>query len=633
MSVRTRPVVEDVAAEAMSKASEHLLSLQHPAGWWKGELETNVTIEAEDLMLRAFLGVLTDDLVTPTAAWIRSKQREDGTWANFWRGPGELSTTVEAYAALRLAGDPSDAAHMRRAREWILARGGMERARVFTRLWMALFGWWPWERLPAVPPEFVLLPDWIPLNVYDFACWARQTMVPIAIVSSLRPVRRGAFDLAEIRTGGPPPARRPLISAKGLIERGDDALRTYARAPNRWLRDRAMRTAVEWILRRQEDDGSWGGIQPPWVYSMIALNLMGYATDHPVMRRAFEGLERFTILDPENRTRRLEACQSPVWDTCLSVIALADAGVAPDDPALVRAADWLLGKEIHTEGDWTIRRPALSPGGWSFEFENQHYPDIDDAAEVILSLRRVRLAEPARARAAVERGVAWTIGMQSGDGGWGAFDVDNTTGLCRRVPFCDFGEVIDPPSADVTAHVVEMLAAQGLAGSSAARRALGWLARRQEDDGSWFGRWGANHVYGLGAVVPAVVAAGVSPTDPRIRRAVRWLERNQNPDGGWGEDLRSYRDDAWIGRGSSTASQTAWALLALIAAGERSSATTTRGVEWLVETQLSTGTWNEPEYTGTGFPGDFYINYHLYRIVFPIQALGRFVNGWQGAAA
>jgi len=633
MSVRTRPVVEDVAAEAMSKASEHLLSLQHPAGWWKGELETNVTIEAEDLMLRAFLGVLTDDLVTPTAAWIRSKQREDGTWANFWRGPGELSTTVEAYAALRLAGDPSDAAHMRRAREWILARGGMERARVFTRLWMALFGWWPWERLPAVPPEFVLLPDWIPLNVYDFACWARQTMVPIAIVSSLRPVRRGAFDLAEIRTGGRPPARRPLISAKGLIERGDDALRTYARAPNRWLRDRAMRTAVEWILRRQEDDGSWGGIQPPWVYSMIALNLMGYATDHPVMRRAFEGLERFTILDPENRTRRLEACQSPVWDTCLSVIALADAGVAPDDPALVRAADWLLGKEIHTEGDWTIRRPALSPGGWSFEFENQHYPDIDDAAEVILSLRRVRLAEPAQARAAVERGVAWTIGMQSGDGGWGAFDVDNTTGLCRRVPFCDFGEVIDPPSADVTAHVVEMLAAQGLAGSSAARRALGWLARHQEDDGSWFGRWGANHVYGLGAVVPAVVAAGVSPTDPRIRRAVRWLERNQNPDGGWGEDLRSYRDDAWIGRGSSTASQTAWALLALIAAGERSSATTTRGVEWLVETQLSTGTWNEPEYTGTGFPGDFYINYHLYRIVFPIQALGRFVNGWQGAAA
>ena len=633
MSVRTRPVIEDVAADAMSRAGEHLLSLQHPAGWWKGELETNVTIEAEDLMLRAFLGVLTDDVLAPTARWIRSKQREDGTWANFWRGPGELSTTVEAYAALRLAGDPPDAAHMRLAREWILARGGMERTRVFTRLWMALFGWWPWERLPVVPPEFVLLPDWFPLNVYDFACWARQTMVPIAIVSALQPVRRRAFDLAEIRTGAQPAGRRPSTTVEGLMERGDDALRAYTRAPYRRLRDLAMRKAVDWIVERQEVDGSWGGIQPPWVYSMIALNLMGYATDHPVMRRAFEGLDRFTILDSENGTRRLEACQSPVWDTCLSVIALADSGVAPDDPSLVHAAEWLLGKEIRGGGDWVARRPDLPPGGWSFEFDNAHYPDIDDAAEVLLSLQRVRVPEAGSAPGAEERGVEWVLGMQSADGGWGAFDVDNTRELCRRVPFCDFGEVIDPPSADVTAHVVEMLAAEGLAGGSAARRALGWLARHQEDDGSWFGRWGANHLYGTGAVVPAAVAAGVPPTDPRIRRAIRWLERHQNPDGGWGEDLRSYRDDAWIGRGSSTASQTAWALLALLAAGERTSGATVHGVEWLVRSQLESGTWNEPEHTGTGFPGDFYINYHLYRLVYPVQALGRFVNGWQGAAA
>jgi squalene-hopene/tetraprenyl-beta-curcumene cyclase len=633
MSVRTRPAVEGMAAEALSKASERLLSLQQPGGWWKGELETNVTIDAEDLMLRAFLGVLSEDVMRPTATWIRSKQREDGTWANFWGGPGELSTTVEAYAALRLAGDPPDAEHMRRAREWILGRGGMERTRVFTRLWMALFGWWPWDRLPSVPPEFVLLPDWFPLNVYDFACWARQTMVPVALVSAIRPVRPRSFDLAEIRSGLPSLPRRPAATTEAALARADDLLRRYGQRPNPRLRRLAMRSGVEWILRRQEADGSWGGIQPPWVYSMIALSLMGYANDHPVMRRALEGLDRFTILDPEAGVRRMEACQSPVWDTCLSVIALADAGVAADDPALVRAAEWLVSKEIRTPGDWAFRRPALPPGGWSFEFANENYPDIDDAAEVALSLRRVRLPEPAGARAAVDRGVAWTLGMQSGDGGWGAFDVDNTRDLCRRIPFCDFGEVIDPPSADVTAHVVEMLAGEGLARTSAARRALGWLARHQEEDGSWFGRWGANHVYGIGAVVPAVVAAGVPPGDPRIRRAARWLERTQNADGGWGEDMRSYRDDAWKGRGSSTASQTAWALLALLAAGDRASEVTARGVEWLVGSQLSTGTWDEPQHTGTGFPGDFFINYHLYRLVFPVQALGRFVHGWNGAAA
>ena len=633
MTVRTRPAVDRVAADAMSKATERLLGLQAPAGWWKGELETNVTIDAEDLLLRAFLGVLTDDVLVPTANWIRSKQREDGTWANFWGGPGELSTTVEAYAALRLAGVPAGAEHMRRARAWILDHGGMERTRVFTRLWMALFGWWPWDRLPAVPPEFVLLPDWFPLNVYDFACWARQTMVPVAMVSALRPVRPGPFDLAEIRSGLPPAPRRPWTTPEGALERVDDVLRLYARRPSGRLRDLAMRTGVDWILRRQEADGSWGGIQPPWVYSMIALNLMGFGNDHPAMRRAFEGLDRFAILDPEAGVRRLEACQSPVWDTSLSMIALADAGVAADDPALVRAAEWLTEKEIRRRGDWAVRRPRLEPGGWSFEFANEHYPDIDDAAEVVLALRRVRLPDPDRTAAAVERGVAWTLGMQSGDGGWGAFDVDNTHDLCRRIPFCDFGEVIDPPSADVTAHVVEMLAGEGLSRGEAARRALGWLARHQEDDGSWFGRWGANRLYGIGAVVPAAIAAGVPAGDLRVRGAVRWLEHHQNADGGWGEDLRSYREHDWIGRGSSTASQTAWAVLALVAAGERASDAAARGVEWLVESQLSTGTWDEPQFTGTGFPGDFYINYHLYRLVFPVQALGRFVNGWSGATA
>jgi squalene-hopene/tetraprenyl-beta-curcumene cyclase len=323
--------------------------------------------------------------------------------------------------------------------------------------------------------------------------------------------------------------------------------------------------------------------------------------------------------------RRLEACQSPVWDTALAVIALRDAGLPADAPALVRAADWLVGEEIGVAGDWAVRRPALAPGGWAFEFANDLYPDTDDTAEVVLALRRVSPPDSARLRGAVDRGVAWTIGMQSADGGWGAFDADNTQRLTEKLPFCDFGAVIDPPSADVTAHIVEMLAAEGKADHPVARRGIGWLLRHQEADGSWFGRWGANHVYGTGAVVPALVAAGIPAEAGPIRRAVRWLERVQNADGGWGEDLRSYRDTSWVGRGSSTASQTAWALLALLAAEERSAAVR-RGVSWLVDTQRPDGSWDEPEYTGTGFPGDFYINYHLYRQVFPVSALGRYLS-------
>jgi squalene-hopene/tetraprenyl-beta-curcumene cyclase len=628
MAVRVESRVESAAGETLARARNHLLSLQDEQGWWKGELETNVTMDAEDLLLRKFLGVLTDDELVPAAAWIRSKQRQDGTWANFHGGPGDLSTTVESYAALRLAGDPTDALHMQAAREFILDEGGLERARVFTRLWLALFGVWSWRDLPALPPELIFFPRWFPFNVYDWACWARQTIVPLTIVGSFRPTRPLGFSLEEIKSGLPKPPRHPLSTWKGRFERIDEVLHGYEQRPNRRLRTEARRRAVEWVVRRQEADGSWGGIQPPWVYSMIALNLMGYPMDHPVMRAAFAGLDRFTIR--EDGLRRLEACQSPVWDTGLAMIALSDAGLPRDHPAQVRAAEWLLEEEIRVPGDWAVRRPGLEPGGWAFEFANDNYPDIDDTAEIVMALRRVDVPESERLEAAAQRAVNWILGMQSSDGGWGAFDADNTRQLAYELPFCDFGAVIDPPSADVTAHSVEMLALEGQAGDARTRRGLGWLERSQEPDGSWFGRWGANYVYGIGAVVPAVVAAGVPASDPRIRRAIDWLRDHQNPDGGWGEDLRSYRDPSWAGRGESTASQTAWALLALIASGDRRSETARRGAAFLSETQTPEGTWDEPSYTGTGFPGDFYINYHLYRLIFPVQALGRFVHGGRG---
>jgi squalene-hopene/tetraprenyl-beta-curcumene cyclase len=626
-----RAVTRDVeagAAATLARAVIHLRALQHEDGWWKGELETNVTMDAEDLLMREFLGIRTVEETGEAARWIRSQQRSDGTWANFHGGPGDLSTTVEAWIALRLAGDAEDAPHLVAAAEWIRAHGGVEQSRVFTRVWLALFGLWSWDDLPNLPPEIVFLPRWFPFNLFDWACWARQTVAPLTIVATLRPARPLSFDIDVLRTGAPMPARMPRRSWGGFFQRLDRVLHIYARRPFRPLRRLAMRRVVDWIEARQEADGSWGGIQPPWVYSLIALHLMGQPLDSPAMALGLRGLDGFLVREetPDGVVRRLEACQSPVWDTGLALTALLDSGCAPNDLAVTNAAEWLLGEEIRVRGDWSVRRPDLEPGGWAFEFANDGYPDTDDTAEVVLALRRVALAQPARLRAAVERGVAWTAGMQSRDGGWGAFDADNTRELAYKLPFCDFGAVIDPPSADVTAHVVEMLAAEGAAGSRACQRGVAWLLRAQEPDGSWFGRWGANYVYGTGAVVPALIASGIAADDPRIRAAVSWLATHQNDDGGWGEDMRSYVDPAWIGRGESTASQTAWALLALLAAGATGD-TVDRGVQWLIDTQTADGTWDEPQFTGTGFPGDFYINYHLYRLVFPICALGRFVHG------
>jgi squalene-hopene/tetraprenyl-beta-curcumene cyclase len=634
---------------ALDRAVRHLTGLQDPAGWWQGELETNVTMDAEDLLLREFLGIRTAEETEAAARWIRSQQRSDGTWANFHGGDADLSTTVEAYVALRLAGDPVAAEHMSRAADWIVSQGGIPATRVFTRVWLALFGEWSWDRLPVMPPELIYLPRWMPLNVYDWACWARQTIVPLTVVCTLRPVRPLPFSLAELTVPADPGTASTGTAARGAGSGLDDpwsavftgldrvlhALeRRLGRVPAKTaLRTAAYRRCADWIIARQERDGCWGGIQPPWVYSLLALHLLGYGLDHPVIVRGLAGLDRFTIIEdgPEGKMRRLEACQSPVWDTVLAMVALADAGLPADHKALQAAARWVLAEEIRGPGDWQVQRPGLAPAGWAFEFDNDGYPDVDDTAEVVLALGRVEQPDDAMAAAAgaaAARALTWLTGMQSRDGGWGAFDADNTSRLVTKLPFCDFGEVIDPPSADVTAHTVEALAAAGLGASRSARRGVAWLLRNQEPDGSWFGRWGANYVYGTGAVVPALIAAGVLPGKPCIRRAVSWLVAHQNADGGWGEDLRSYNDPGWAGRGTSTASQTAWALLALLAAGgEDARASAERGVAWLAATQRSDGTWDEPQFTGTGFPGDFYINYHLYRLIFPVSALGRYVGG------
>lgn len=650
-----------LVAQAVRRTQDYLLGLQDAAGWWWGELASNPTMEAEYLLLTHFLGAVDRERWRKIVNYILSQQRPDGGWGQYYAAPdGDVSTSVECYFALKVAGVPADAEAMRRARAFILGHGGVPATRVFTKIWLALFGQWEWRAIPVIPPEIVLLPPWFPINIYEFSSWSRATIVPLTIVLAYRPLcpipPEAALDevypvpKGQVRWRVPRPRR--LLSRRGLFWLADAALRWYEGFPWKPLRPYALRLAERWVVAHQEADGSWGGIQPPWVYSLIALKVLGYPLHHPVMAAGLRGFEAFAI--EEGDTWRVQACVSPVWDTCLTMIALLDSGLPPDHPALQRAARWLLSQEIRIPGDWAVKVRGVEPSGWAFEFENDLYPDIDDTAEVLMALYRTRLPpeEEARKGEAIARGVRWLLAMQSRNGGWGAFDKDNTREVLAHIPFADFGEVLDPPSEDVTAHVVEALGRMGFPPSHPSiRRALAYLLANQEFDGAWFGRWGVNTIYGVGAVLPALEAVGEDMGQPAVRRAVAWLLAHQNPDGGWGETCASYADFTLRGKGPSTASQTAWALLALLAAGLWAHPATLRGLEYLVRTQRADGTWDEPFYTGTGFPGygvgrrltrpprpgepghqsaalpyAFMINYHLYRIYWPLMALGRWLR-------
>jgi squalene-hopene/tetraprenyl-beta-curcumene cyclase len=593
---------------------ERLLSLQRPGGWWVAELESNVTMTAQHIFWTTFLGLADEDTVRRCANELLARQKPDGTWSIFWEGETDLAATVEAYTALRMAGLGLEDPRLTRARDYIARKGGIGASRVFTRIWLALFDLWPWQEIQAIPPELVLLRPELPFSVYDFGCWARQTVVALSIVMHYRPVRHLPEErLARELDLGPVPRRS---SAWNLA---DSFLRWYNGQPYQPGRQRALKYAERWLIDRQELDGSWGGIQPPWVWALIALACRGHGPESPYLRRGIDGWKRFMV--DEGDRLRPEACQSPVWDTCLAVVALRAAGVPADEPALVRAGEWLVAEEVRARGDWAVRLPGIDPGGWAFEYDNDLYPDIDDAAVVGIALNELNIGRPA-----VERSCRWMAAMQSGNGGWGAFDKDNDASWLYDIPFFDFGAVVDPPSVDVSGHAVELLAREP-GYEDAVKSGVEYLLAEQEPDGSWFGRWGVNYVYGTGAALPALEAAGFPPDHPVMRRAVAWLASVQNEDGGFGEDCRSYNaaDEgrAWRGRGESTASQTAWALLGLVAAGEAHSETAARAAAWLGEAQREDGDWDEPYFTGTGFPRDFLINYHLYRTYWPVMALGR----------
>jgi squalene-hopene/tetraprenyl-beta-curcumene cyclase len=623
--------------ERIASATRALLERQKPDGHWVFELEADATIPAEYVLMRHFLAEPVDaEIERKIAVYLRRIQGQHGGWPLFHEGAFDMSASVKAYFALKMIGDPIDAPHMRRAREAILERGGAARANVFTRTLLALYRCISWRAVPMMPVEVMLLPKWFPFHLTKVSYWSRTVIVPLLVLLSLKPKARNpkGVRIDELFIGSPDDARlTPRAPQQNrwwfAFFRGvDHMLRAFDPWMPRRIRQRAVDRAVAFAVEHLNGEDGIGAIFPAMVNNVVMFDTLGYPEDHP--HRAIARLAVEKLLTVNDEEAYCQPCFSPVWDTGLVCHALLEAGGERVTAPVNKGLDWLKDKQIlDVKGDWADARPDVRPGGWAFQYNNPHYPDVDDTAVVALAMDRVQNQQGrADFREPIARAREWIVGMQSKNGGWGAFDADNTSRLVAKLPFCDFGAVTDPPSADVTAHVVEALAAAGLGGTRAARRGVTWLLRAQENDGSWFGRWGANYVYGTGAVVPALIAAGVRPGKPQIRRALEWLVAHQNPDGGWGEDLRSYDDPAgWAGRGESTASQTAWALLALIAAGGPGEQPSLEGgVRWLAASQRPDGTWDEPQFTGTGFPGDFYINYHLYRLVFPVSALGRYLS-------
>jgi squalene-hopene/tetraprenyl-beta-curcumene cyclase len=651
-AARARPgpdALADAARAASAAASAWLLA--HRRGeHWVAELESNVTITAEYVFLLQALG-MADVLAARREKLVRylaSRQKEDGSWGIASTLPGDVSTTVETYLALRILGVGEGDPRLRRAEAFVRGAGGIERVRVFTRINLALFGLFPWDAVPVVPPEFILLPPSFFVNAYRLASWARSTMVPLFVLFDARPLyalpngrsaRNGWLD--HLWTGAPHarvPYRAPLLTAlarhgpgwKSFFTGSDLLLRAHERVrglgPLAAVRSRAVKACVEWILERQEPSGDWAGIFPPMLNGVLALAAAGYPLDSDPVRRGLEAIERFSIDDGEGF--RIEACQSPVWDTILSLIGLLDAGADPADPRLGAARRWVEAKQlVDDRGDWKVYNPEGPPGGWSFEYENSWYPDVDDTAAVVIGFLKqdpaTRSAEPVR------RAVAWMLSMQNRDGGWAAFDVDNDRLYLNDIPFSDMDSLCDPSSPDVTGRVLEALGILGDPGHRAAcDRALAYLRAAQEPEGSFFGRWGVNYVYGTSNVLNGLARVGVPAGDPMVERALAWLASAQNADGGFGEGLESYADRRAMGRGPSTASQTAWGVMGLLAYRGADHPAVRRGVAWLVGRQRAegadAGTWDEPEFTGTGFPRHFYLRYHLYRHYFPLMALGRF---------
>jgi squalene-hopene/tetraprenyl-beta-curcumene cyclase len=622
----TQPLSLDGAIAAARIALERLQSAE---GYWQFELEADCTIPAEYIMMMHFLGDIDVPLQVKIARFLRAQQAAHGGWSLYSGGDFEVSCSVKAYFALKLAGDDADAPHMARARTAILARGGAAAANVFTRIALALFGELPWRGVPYLPVEIVLLPRWFPFNLYRVSYWSRTVMVPLLILCTLKARARNPGDVhvRELFTTAPERERhyfhRP--GRAGALTRVflclDRIGRSLDRAVPARIRRHALRRAENWMLARLNGEDGLGAIFPAMVNALEALVLLGYPPEDSHRRVAKRALQRLLVIGPT--TAYCQPCISPVWDTALAALALQEVGDTDPRSAALRGLEWLRMRQLLDEpGDWRLRRPALRGGGWPFQRANGHYPDLDDTAAVVWAMHR---ADPGQYSPSIDRALDWLVGMQSQDGGFAAFDADNTSYYLDQIPFADHGALLDPPTSDVTARVVTALSrARRPQDRASLEKAIAYLREQQEADGSWFGRWGTNYVYGTWSVVAALAQAGAAADDPAVRRAVSWLVSRQNSDGGWGESNDSYIRERREVPAPSTPHQTAWALLALIAAGETASDAARRGIAYLLQTQQADGLWSDPSFTAPGFPRVFYLRYHGYCAYFPLWALAAY---------
>jgi squalene-hopene/tetraprenyl-beta-curcumene cyclase len=614
---------------AIGDARDALLARQNAQGYWLFELEADCTIPAEYIMMMHFLDEIDAPLQKKLAVYLRNTQADFGGWALYHGGDFNMSCTVKAYYALKLAGDAIDAPHMARARAAILERGGAARSNVFTRIALALFGQIPWRGVPYIPVELMLLPKWFPFHLDKVAYWSRTVMVPLSILCTRRPLAKnpGQVHIRELFTTPPELERRyfrDAVKQGGMIARAfllaDRLGRFFEPLVPRRTRERATRLAEEWTLERLNGEDGIGAIFPAMVNALEAMVILGYAKDDPRRVTAKRALQKLLVVGPTSAY--CQPCVSPVWDTGLASLAMQEAGDPTSLSASSRALNWLKTKQILDQpGDWRVNRAHVPGGGWAFQFANPHYPDLDDTAVVAWSMHQAPNA--ADYRDSIRRALDWLVGMQSKNGGFAAFDADNTYYSLNKIPFADHGAMLDPPTSDVTGRVVTVLARIGRAEDQPAlARAIAYLRAEQEDDGSWFGRWGTNYIYGTWSAVMGLAQAGLGGQDPTMRRAVEWLKSRQNADGGWGEsnDTYAHRD----GKMASTAYQTAWALLALLAAGEVGSDAVRRGVDRLLRTQEADGLWSDPSFTAPGFPRVFYLKYHGYNAFFPLWALAAY---------
>ena len=623
----------DIAA---TRSVDALLRDQRADGHWAYELEADATIPAEYILLDHFLGTINQPLHERMAVYLRRIQEEHGGWPLFHRGSFNISASVKAYFALKAVGDDIAAPHMVRARQAILAYGGAEKSNVFTRIQLALFEAVPWRAVPVMPVEIMLLPQWFPFHLSKVSYWSRTVIVPLLVLMAKKPRARNPKNIRidELFVTPPEqvkkwPGNETQSALAPLFDGIDKILRFFEPKMPKGFRQRAIDKALAWVTERLNGVDGLGAIYPAMANAVMMYDCLGFKPDHPDYAIAHQSVRNLVVDGPENAY--CQPCLSPVWDTGLALHSLQEAG-APRE-AIEKGCDWLIKRQVlDVVGDWADWRPHVRPGGWAFQYNNAYYPDLDDTAVVVMALDR---CDRTKYREAIERGAEWVLGLQSKNGGWGAFDADNTYYYLNHIPFADHGALLDPPSADVTARCLGMLAQLGYKNDHPqVAAAIAYLRREQESEGCWFGRWGTNYIYGTWSVMCALNAVGVDPKDRMIRRAVAWLTEKQRPDGGWGEDGASYWTDRPKGEGpASTPAQTAWALIALMAAGEVDNIAVARGIQWLAAAQKADGTWEEEYYTAVGFPRVFYLRYHGYKAFFPQWALSRYQNLKSGNAA